>query len=158
MTALTYGPAWNPSMPVFGVDRLRGRREPRIGEGSYSDRYHFRLSGRPPVHGRPAIRTEVEGDGIPTIGRSGVRLRIAGDNDVFARKECSDAVGATRSALASETMAQRDLRRIARAARGKLPADACRKACGHQINPSAGPGGGERRGDFKPTASVAPLA
>ena len=152
MTALTYGPAWNPSMPVFGVDRLRGRREPRIGEGSYSDRYHFRLSGRPPVHGRPAIRTEVEGDGIPTIGRSGVRLRIAGDNDVFARKECSDAVGATRSALACDTMAQGDLSRIARATRGKLPADACRN------HPSAGPGGGERRGDFKPTASVAPLA
>ena len=133
MTALTYGPAWNPSMPVFGVDRLRGRREPRIGEGAYGDRYDFRLSGGPPVHGRPTIGTEVKGDGISAIRRSGVGLCIAGNNDVFTRKERSDAVGATRSALASETMAQRDLRRIARAARGKLPADACRKACRRQI-------------------------
>ena len=80
-------------MPVFGVDRLGGRREPRISEGAYGDRYDFRLSGGPR----------------------------------------GDAIGATRSAPASETMAQEDLRRIARAARSKLPADACRKACGHQI-------------------------
>ena len=128
MTALTYGPAWNPSMPVFGVDRLRGRREPRIGEGSYSA-----LSGGPPVHGRPTIGTKVEGDGISAIRRSGVGLRIAGNNDVFAQKERSDAVGATGSALARDTMAQGDLSRIARATRGKLPADACRKACRRQI-------------------------
>ena len=110
-----------------------GARNPGSGEGSYSDRYHFRLSGGPPVHGRPTIGTEVEGDGIPAIRRSGVGLRIAGNNDVFTRKERSDAVGATGSALARDTMAQGDLSRIARATRGKLPADACRKACRRQI-------------------------
>ena len=120
-------------MPVLRVDHLRGRREPRIGEVAYGDRYDFRLSGGPPVHGRPTIGTEVEGDGIPAIRRSGVGLRIAGNNDVFAQKERSDAVGATGSALARDTMAQGDLSRIARATRGKLPADACRKACRRQI-------------------------
>jgi hypothetical protein len=54
-------------MPMFGIDGLRRRREHRIGEGARGDRHHLRFTAGLPVHGRPAMRAEVEGDGIPAI-------------------------------------------------------------------------------------------
>jgi hypothetical protein len=124
-------------MPVFGIDGLRGRRKRRIGEGAHGDRHHFGFTTGLPVHGRPAMGTEVEGDGIPAIRLSSVGRGIAGHHDVFTRKERGDPVGAPCSPLASETMAQRNLSRIAGTARGKLPADASGKPCRHLILHSA---------------------
>jgi len=52
-------------MPVFGIDGLRGCRKRRIREGVYGDRHHFAFTAGRPVHGRPAMGAEVEGDGYP---------------------------------------------------------------------------------------------
>jgi hypothetical protein len=100
-------------MPVFGIDGLRGRRERRIGEGAHSDRHHFRFALGLPVHRRPTMGTEVEGDRIPAIRCSTMGLVLAGRRDVFTGKEGGNPVGATCSPLALETMAQRDGSRIA---------------------------------------------
>jgi hypothetical protein len=102
-------------MPVFGIDGLRGRRKRRIGEGAYGDRHHFGFTAGLPVHGRPAMGAEVEGDGVSAIRLSsvGVGRGIAGHPDVFAWIERGDSIGASCSPLACETVAQRDLSRIA---------------------------------------------
>jgi hypothetical protein len=120
-------------MPVFGIDRLRRRRERRISECSDRNRHHFRFAGRLPVHRRSATRTEAEGDRIPAIRCSSISLAISGHPDVFTRKEGGKPVGAACSPLALETMAQRDIVRIAGTARGKLPANACCNPWRHQI-------------------------
>jgi hypothetical protein len=86
-------------MPVFGIDGLRRRRERRISEGTHGDRHHFRFTAGLPVHGRSAMRAEVEGDGIPAIRLSCVDSGIAGHSDVFAWKERGDPIGASRSPL-----------------------------------------------------------
>ena len=86
-------------MPVLGMDDLRRRRERRIGEGAHGNRHHFRFTVGVPVHRRPAMGTEVEGDRIPAIRRSDIRLVLAGHRDVFTPKEGSNPVGATGSPL-----------------------------------------------------------
>jgi hypothetical protein len=96
-------------MLVFGIDGLRRRRERRIGEGAHGDRHHFRFTTALPVHGRPAMRAEVEVDGISAIRLSSVGHGIAGHCDVFTRKKRGDPIGAACSPLACETVAQRDL-------------------------------------------------
>jgi hypothetical protein len=118
-------------MPMSGIDGLRRRRERWIGEGAHGDRKHLRFAARLPIHGRPAMGTEVEGDGISAIRLSSVGRGIASHHDVFARKERGDPIGAPCSPLACETVAQRDLSWIARTARGKPPADACGEPVGH---------------------------
>jgi hypothetical protein len=100
-------------MPVFGIDGLRGRRKRWISEGAYGDRHHFGFTTGLPVHGRPAMRAEVEGDGISAIRLSSVGRGIASHPDVFAWIERGDPIGAPCSPLARETVAQRDLSRIA---------------------------------------------
>ena len=112
-------------MPVFGIDGLSGRRKRRIGEGAHGDRHHFGFTTGFPVHGRSAMGAEVGGDGIAAIRRSSVGCGIAGHPDIFAWIEGGDPIGAPCSPLTCETVAQRDLSRIAGTARGKLPADAC---------------------------------
>jgi hypothetical protein len=132
MAPLTRWHVWNPSMPVLGKDRLGGRRERRIGEGAHGNRQHSRFARWLPVHRRSAARAEVEGDRIPAIRSSSISLAVAGHRDVFTRKEGGDPVGAARSPLALETMAQRNASRIAGTARCKLPANACCNPCRHQ--------------------------
>ena len=95
-------------MPVFGIDGLRGCRKRRIREGAYGDRHHFAFTAGLPVHGRPAMGAEVEGDGVSAIRLSSVGRGIAGHPDVFAWKERGDPIGASCSPLACETVAQRD--------------------------------------------------
>jgi hypothetical protein len=112
MTLLTCWHGRNPSMPVFGIDCLRGRRKRRI-EGAYGDRHHFAFTAGLPVHGRPAMGAEVEGDGISAFRLASLGLGIAGHPDVFAWIERGDPIGASCSPLACETVAQRDLSRIA---------------------------------------------
>ena len=97
-------------MPVFGIDGLRGCRKRRIREGAYGDAFTAGL----PVHGRPAMRAEVEGDGVSAIRLSSVGRGIASHPDVFAWiEERGDAIVAPCSPLACETVAQRDVSRIA---------------------------------------------
>jgi hypothetical protein len=100
-------------MPVFGIDGLRGRGKRRIGEGAHGDRHHFGFTTGLPVHGRPAMGAEVEGDGTSAIRPSSVGRDIAGHPDVFAWKERGDPIGAPCSPLACQTVAQRDVSRIA---------------------------------------------
>jgi len=99
-------------MPVFGIDGLRRRRERRIGDGAHGDRHHFRFAVGLPVHRRPTMGTEVEGDRVPAIRCSNIGLALAGHRYVFTLKERGNPVGATCSLLALETMAQRDASRI----------------------------------------------
>ena len=113
MTPLTSWHGRNPAMPVFGIDGLRGRRKRRISEGAHGDRHHFGFTTGLPVHGRPAMRAEVEGDGVSTIRLSSVFRGVAGHPDVFAWIERGDPIGAPCSPLACETVAQRDVSRIA---------------------------------------------
>jgi hypothetical protein len=100
-------------MPVFGIYGLRRRRERPIGEGAHGDRHHFRFAVGLPVHRRPTMGTEIEGDRIPAIRCSTIGLALAGRRDVFTLKEGGNPIGATCSPLALETMAQRDAGRIA---------------------------------------------
>jgi len=99
-------------MPVFGIYCLRRCRKRRIGEGAHGDRHHFGFTAGLPVHGRPTMGTEVEGDGIPALRLSSVGRGIAGHPNVFAWKERGDPICAPCSPLACETVAQRDLGRI----------------------------------------------
>ena len=99
-------------MPVFGIDGLRGRRKRRIGEGAHGDGHYFGFTTGLPVHGRPAMGAEVEGDGIPAIRRSSVGRGIAGHPDILAWIERGDPIGAPCSPLTCEAVAQRDLSRI----------------------------------------------
>jgi len=100
-------------MPVFDIDGLRGRRKRRIREGAYGDRHHFAFAAGLPVHGRPAMGAEVEGDGVSAIRLSSVGRGIAGHPDIFAWIERGDPIGAPCTPLTCETVAQRDLSRIA---------------------------------------------
>ena len=101
-------------MPVFDIDGLRGRRKRRIRESAHGDPHHFGFTTRLPVHGRPAMGAEVEGDGVFAIRLSSVGRGIASHPDVFAwRIERGDPIGAPCSPLACETVAQSDLSRIA---------------------------------------------
>ena len=100
-------------MPVFGIYCLRRCRKRQIGEGAHGNRHHFGFTTGLPVHGRPAMGAEVEGDGVSAIRLSSVGRGIAGHPDVFAWIERGDPIGASCSPLACETVAQRDLSRIA---------------------------------------------
>ena len=100
-------------MPVFDIDGSRRRRKRRIREGAYGDPHHFGFTAGLPVHGRPAMGAEVEGDGVSAIRLSSVGRGIAGHPETFARIERGDPIGAPCSPLARETVAQSDLSRIA---------------------------------------------
>jgi len=113
MTPLTCWQVRKPSMPVFGIDGLRGRRKRRISEGAHGDRHHFGFTTGLPVNGQPAMRAEVEGDGVSAIRLSSVGRGIASHPDVFSWIERGDPIGAPCSPLACETVAQRDVSRIA---------------------------------------------
>jgi hypothetical protein len=93
MIPLTCWHVRNPSMPVFDIDGLRGRRKRRIREGAYGNPHHFGFTTGLPVHSRPAMGAEVEGDGISAIRLSSVGRGIAGHPDVFAWVERGDPVG-----------------------------------------------------------------
>src|SRR6266404_4688544 len=60
MTLLTCWQVRNPSMPVFDIDGLSGRRKRRIREGAYGDPHHFGFTND---DGRVAI-LDMAGQGV----------------------------------------------------------------------------------------------
>lgn len=96
-------------------DCLRRLRKRGVGEAANSDGDRCRLPRRIPEYRRTARSAEVMHDSKSAVGHSGEVAGLADDLGVTDLVKCSDAKGAARPALAFQTVAQRDLGRLAAA-------------------------------------------
>jgi hypothetical protein len=94
-------------------DRLRRRREGRIGERAYRDGHKARKYLFLDVEDRRAtVRTEVE-DALSTVRDAGVPMRNALDRHLLCVEKRLRSEDASASTLAGETVADRDPQRLA---------------------------------------------
>jgi hypothetical protein len=113
-----------PRMAARVVDRLFRSGKPRIGEAADGDRDRRRLPCRIPKDRRAACLAEVKHDWKAAVALPREGSRLPTDLDVVDLKECCDAECAARPALAFQTVAERDLGRLASAFDPKLAAAA----------------------------------
>jgi ribosomal protein S18 acetylase RimI-like enzyme len=94
-------------------DRLRRRREGRIGERAHRDGHKSRKYLFLDVEdSRATVRTEVE-DALSTVRDAGVPPRNALDRHLLCVEKCLRSEDASASTLAGETVADRDPQRLA---------------------------------------------
>src|ERR671910_3095975 len=100
-------------MPPFLPDRPRRRGEGRIRECAHRDGHNAGHVLRGVVDGRAAVRTEVEGGAFPSLVRDADELpRRALDRHLFCVESRLDTENTPSSALARETVADRDSNRL----------------------------------------------
>jgi hypothetical protein len=113
----------------------RSRRECRIGERPHRNGNRIGPPLRLPKNCRATIRAKVKVNREPGIGASSISSKVSIRLNVLAREKCGYAVCATCSPLALQTMADRNLDRIASTRYAELPTRAGRGSRGHDPSP-----------------------